>query len=289
MQLSRIVFGCEALGGTDWGDVNLNDINSAINKALDLGINFYDTAEIYGLGLSEERLSQTLGSKRHDVFIATKGGLSWTADSSGGRAIVHIDCSPRTIVNSVENSLRRLRIDCIPLYYIHWPDILVDFKLTFNTLEKLVHEGKIGSIGCSNFSINQLHAALQVAPVKYLQIPINLFLGPPSQELIEICLKYKVNIVAYNVLSSGILSGKYDLHHTFPDNDRRSRLPLFKGALFKKSLDQIEEFRVEANSLGITLSEYSIRWVLKQKLVDFCIVGLKSVAQVESAYSASLN
>jgi aryl-alcohol dehydrogenase-like predicted oxidoreductase len=150
--ISRLCFGCEPLGGIDWGVVDVAGIGSAIDRALDLGIDFFDTADVYGLGLSEERLSQTLGHRRHDVVIATKGGVSWSTPTSQSRASITRDSSPSYLRTAVENSLRRLRLDVLPIYYVHWPDPSTPIEATFAELEKLRTEGKIGSLGCSNYS-----------------------------------------------------------------------------------------------------------------------------------------
>ena len=126
--ISPICFGCEPLGGTDWGDINVGDIENAIHKALDLGINFFDTAGVYGLGLSEERLSKILGNRRNDVIIATKGGLTWK-ESQLDRSVVIKDSSPLAIKKDIECSLRRLRLETLPIFFVHWPDINTQLKI----------------------------------------------------------------------------------------------------------------------------------------------------------------
>src|SRR6185312_8099008 len=129
--LSRICFGCEPLGGMDWGEVDFNAVASAVERALELGVNFFDTAAVYGLGLSEERLAAILGRRRHDVVIATKGGLAWKIGRPGSRAIVSRDSSLPCLRHGVEASLRRLQLDRIPVYYIHWPDPNTEIRHAF--------------------------------------------------------------------------------------------------------------------------------------------------------------
>src|SRR5690348_16088167 len=171
--LSRICFGCEPLGGTDWGEVDVSAIADAVEAALEAGINFFDTAAVYGLGLSEERLSAILGERRHDVVIATKGGLTWTMGAAGGRATVSRDSSLRELQLGVEGSLRRLRLEWLPVYYIHWPDPRTELRYSFEFLMKLKAEGRIGRIGCSNFSAAQIRAASDVSDVSLVQLPLN--------------------------------------------------------------------------------------------------------------------
>jgi len=120
--VSALCFGCEPLGGRDWGAVDVTAIEVAIRESVELGVNFFDTAAVYGLGESERRLSIALGSRRHDVIVATKGGLSWSAPLADGRATVFRDSTRSSIRLGVEHSLRRLRLDRLPIFYVHWPD-----------------------------------------------------------------------------------------------------------------------------------------------------------------------
>ena len=120
--VSRLVFGCEQLGSYDWGKIDDQEAIAAVQRALDLGINFFDTADVYGLGRSEELLADALGSRRHEVIIATKFGINWEIDPQGGRAKTFRDATPGRVLEAVEGSLRRLKLDSIPLYQVHWPD-----------------------------------------------------------------------------------------------------------------------------------------------------------------------
>src|ERR1035438_3561954 len=126
--ISRIGFGCEQLGGTDWGDVAPRSVANAVRRALELGVNFFDTADTYGLGTSERALASALGDDRHAVIIATKFGVNWKSDPNGGRAKTYFDCSPKRVEEALEGSLRRLRIERIPLYFVHWPDPMTPLK-----------------------------------------------------------------------------------------------------------------------------------------------------------------
>jgi aryl-alcohol dehydrogenase-like predicted oxidoreductase len=279
--LSQLCFGCEPLGGTDWGSVDIAEIGRAIARALELGIDFFDTSDVYGLGLSEKRLSQALGYRRHEVVIATKGGVSWCRPSSSVRATVTYDSSPRYIRAAVENSLRRLRLDVLPIYYIHWPDPRTPIETTFAALEKLRAEGKIGSLGCSNYSAAQVARACRAATLEYVQLPINLLEGAPEPDMIEVCARYRLRIVAYNVLAQGLLTGKYDESSRFPPDDRRSRVPLFQGQQYRDALARVAQISEEAISEKLTAAQYAIRWILRQPHVASAIVGIKSVKQLD--------
>jgi len=278
--LSSLCFGCEPLGGTDWGKVNLNDIEVAIERSLELGINFFDTADVYGLGLSEKRLSKILKERRFNLFIATKGGVSWLKNINE-RSSTSINLTPEYIKEAVHASLRRLRLDVLPLYYIHWPDTNGDMSKTFECLSDLQRQGKINHIGCSNFNIEQLNVAIQRASIDFVQVPVNILKGYPNNNFINLCKKFKINIVAYNVLAAGMLTGKFTENTKFPASDRRSRLSSFRDIEFKKELSRIKKLKENAESKNLTLTQYSIRSVLDHKDIDYVITGIKTAKQAE--------
>ena len=283
--LSSLCFGCEPLGGSDWGVVNLNEIEAAIERSLELGINFFDTADVYGLGLSEKRLSKILKQRRFDLFIATKGGVAWQKRSND-RAFTSINLTPEYITEAVHSSLRRLRLDTLPLYYIHWPDVNVDMSKTFECLSKLQRQGKINHIGCSNFNIDQLNIATKSASIDFVQVPGNILNGYPENNFIKLCNKFKIKIVAYNVLAAGLLTGKFTVNTKFPSSDRRSRLPLYEGVEFKKQLNRIQEFKKIAELEKLSLSQYAIRSALEHENIDYVITGIKTSSQAEENISA---
>jgi aryl-alcohol dehydrogenase-like predicted oxidoreductase len=280
---SQLCFGCEPLGGTDWGTVDIAEIGRAIDRAVDIGIDFFDTADVYGLGLSEERLSQVLGHRRHEVTIATKGGVSWSRSTSRTRAKASYDSSPTYIRTAVENSLRRLRLDVLPIYFVHWPDPRTPIEATFAELEKLRAEGKIRSLGCSNYSAEQVARACQAATVEYVQLRINVLEGAPGPDMVEVCAHYQLRIVAYNVLAHGLLTGKYNESSRFPEDDRRSRLPQFQGQQYRDALAKAAQISEKAAAENLTAVQYAIRWVLRQTRVASAIVGIKSVKQLDES------
>ena len=279
--ISRLCFGCEPLGGTDWGTVDTAAIAQAIDRALELGIDFFDTADVYGRGLSEERLAQALGPRRHDVVIATKGGVSWSPASPEARARITRDSSPKYLRSAVENSLRRLRLDVLPIYYVHWPDPDTPIEATFAELEKLRAGGKIRSLGCSNYSAAQVAQACKAAPVEYVQLPVNILEGVLDPDMLEVCARQQLKVVAYNVLAQGLLSGKFDASSRFPEDDRRSRMPLFQGQRYLDALREVAKIGEQAASEKLTAAQYAIRWVLNQPRVASAIVGIKSVRQLD--------
>jgi aryl-alcohol dehydrogenase-like predicted oxidoreductase len=279
--ISKIGFGCEPLGGEDWGKVDVVAIAGAMERALELGINFFDTADVYGLGRSEERLSAILGPRRHDVMIATKGGLSWQLSTSRDRAAITRDSSPEYIRGAVEASLRRLRLERVPVYFIHWPDPNTDIRKTFECLARLQDAGKIGQIGCSNFNAQQLRLACEVAKLAYVQLPLNILGQGLESEMRQAVREKDIGVVAYNVLANGLLTGKYGSDARFPNTDRRSRLPLFQGDNYRQALQKVTEISSTAAAEGLTCAQYSIGKVLRRADVAFAILGIKSRMQIE--------
>jgi aryl-alcohol dehydrogenase-like predicted oxidoreductase len=280
-ELSKICFGCEPLGGADWGEVDVAAIADAVDRALELGVNFFDTADVYGLGSSETRLSQILGPRRHDVVIATKGGMSWQLPASGGRATIRRDSSPKYLRVAVEASLRRLRLERLPVYFIHWPDPGTDIRTTFECLARLQDEGKIGCIGCSNFSVGQVRMACQVADVALVQLPVNILREDLEPAMLQLVHEKDIGVVAYNVLANGLLTGKYGLDARFPDSDRRSRLPMFKGDAYRQAIKQVREISIAAAVEGLTCAQYSIAKVGNLTNITSTILGIKNRRQIE--------
>lgn len=287
-EVSNICFGCEPLGGADWGEVDVVAIAGAVERALELGVNFFDTADVYGLGLSEIRLSEILGTKRHDVVIATKGGMSWQHSMSGGRATIRRNSSPEYLRGAVEASLRRLRLERLPIYFIHWPDPYTDVRATFEFLDRMQDAGKIGWIGCSNFSAVQVSQACQAAEVSYVQLPLNILGDDMDPSMQQVVHDNDIGVVAYNVLANGLLTGKYGPSASFPENDRRSRLSLFQGEAYRQALSRVREIAAAAEVEGLTCAQYSIAKVVGRAEVTSAILGIKSRRQIEEncAFSA---
>ena len=279
--ISRICFGCEPLGGMDWGKIDVADIASAISRALEFGVNFFDTADVYGLGMSESRLSEILGHKRHEVVIATKGGMSWDDTQISGRAKITKDCSPKYLRCAVEASLRRLRIDSIPVYFIHWPDPNTEIGSTIECLSRLRDEGKIGQIGCSNFDSAMVRSASEISEISFIQLPINLLDKDLDPVIQGIAIEKNIGIVAYNVLARGLLTGNYDANCRFPQNDRRARLPLFHGEAYRNALTKVADISTAATADNLTCAQYAISKVLDLPGVVSVILGIKNRLQIE--------
>ncbi len=274
LKITRLGMGCWAMGGHGWGRVNDKDSYGAVKKALDCGINFYDTADVYGLGKSEELLSEFLGHERHSVVIATKGGLK----VENGKTLK--DCSPAYLRQAVEKSLNRLKIDSIPIFYVHWPDGVTPIASMMECLVGLKEKGKIQAIGLSNFSSEQILEANKNAAVDIVQAQWNLLYPDVNAEIINICKQKEIPFVAWGVLADGLLTGKYSKKTMFSNDDHRSRAPHFKGKEFNDNLNCISNLIDLADKKGWHLSQIALRWVLDNNDNTCALFGARSSEQV---------
>jgi aryl-alcohol dehydrogenase-like predicted oxidoreductase len=279
--ISRLGMGCWAIGGHGWGRVRDEDSIRAVRCALENGVTFFDTADAYGLGKSETLLSSVLGLSRSKVVIASKGGVRWNESGK-----VWTDISPAYLRLAIENSLRRLKLDCIPLYYIHKPDNVTPIQESVAALERIREEGKIGGIGVANFSADQLLQALQVAPVAAVQVRLNIFNRDESKDLLGICRKHGITLVAWGALADGLLTGKFTANTKLSDDDHRSRMPEFTGDVFlgyDKCVKSLERFAADR---GRKVGQLALRWVLDFESFTCSLFGAKTDTQVSENLGA---
>jgi myo-inositol catabolism protein IolS len=273
--ISRLGMGCWAIGGYGWGRVRDEDSIGAIRCALENGVTFFDTADVYGLGKSESLLASVLGSSRKEVVIASKGGVQWNESGK-----VWTDISPASLRLSIEKSLRRLKLECIPLYYIHKPDDVTPIQESVAALECIREEGKIGAIGVANFSADQLLQALQVAPVAAVQVRLNIFDREASKDLLGICRKHGIILVAWGALADGLLTGKFTANTNFSDDDHRSRMPEFRGDVFLGYRKCVKSLERLAADKGRKVAQLALRWVLDFESYTCSLFGAKTDIQV---------
>ncbi len=277
MEVSVIGFGCWAMGGDVWGKVEDRESIEAIHFAVDRGINLFDTAPVYGMGHSEEILAKALGSKRHEVYIATKAGLEWNHDHSK----IWRNSTKERIFKEVEDSLRRLRTDYIDLYQIHWPDDETPFEETMEALDQLIRDGKVRYIGVSNFNVEQMEACRNVRPIHTLQPPYHMFRRDVEKDVLPYCKEHNIGVLSYGPLAHGLLTGKITMETTFPPSDWRSRNILFKKESLQKRLPIIAQLKELASFYGHSLNDLAIAWVLAREGVTLALVGAKRPQQVE--------
>ena len=285
LQVSPICFGTWQLGG-DWGDFDQREASAAIRHALELGVNFFDTAQAYGFGASERLLGRALApelrSRRDEVVIATKGGLRPNGD--GG---VMRDASPEWLRQGVEDSLRALGVDHIDVYQLHWPDPTVPVAETAGALQELAEEGKLRHIGVSNFDAPQMAAFARTRPVETLQPPYHLFRRDIEAEVLPYCGEHDIGVLVYGPLAHGLLTGAMDERMTFAAGDWRAKSPLFQGAALRRNVDAVRRLEQLASELGTTVSALAIAWTLAHPAVDAAIVGARHAAHIEDSVGAA--
>jgi aryl-alcohol dehydrogenase-like predicted oxidoreductase len=281
LEVSRIGFGCWAIGGHGYGKVDDIESIQAIQKALSVGVNFFDTADVYGFGHSEEILSRALGSKRNEVIIATKFGVNWDRDGK-----TYKNCSSKRIVEALEGSLSRLQIDCIPLYQIHWYDGITPIYEMMETLKKCQKEGKIRHIGCSNFSVDLISEAFKVHRLESNQLLYNLVQRKSEIEILRCAEELKMGIIVYGSLARGLFSGHYGLDASFTGNDTRGKDENFQGEKLKKNLQWLDKMKEIGVAYHKSPSQIAIRWVLENENVTCAMVGIKKAIQIEENVGA---
>ena len=283
VSVSRIAVGCEQLGGTDWGEYDRQETNRAVARAADLGINVFDTADVYSLGESERALAKALGPRRHEMFIVTKGGVRWELPPGEKRARTSFDLSPAYLRQALEDSLRRLNIDAIPLYLLHATDPTVPLEQTLEAVAELKHADKIRAIGLSNFSFADIRRADALAGIAAVELRYNLLERGPEAEILPWCRQRSIGILAYGPLAEGLLAGKYSEGSRFDAGDRRSRLPHFQGEALRRNLACVERVRQLAAGHSKTPAQIAVNWVLSRDAVTSAVVGVKNMSQLEEA------
>lgn len=283
LEVSRICFGTWQTGG-DWGAVEEQEAVSAARTALDLGVNFFDTAQAYGFGESERLLGKSLelGSRarRDDVVIATKGGLRM----EGGDVVR--DSSPGWLRKGVEQSLRKLNTDHIDLYQVHWPDPDTPFEQTATTLDELVTEGKIRYVGVSNFDADQMADFERTRRIDALQPPYHLFRREVEKEILPYCREHGIGVLVYGPLAHGLLTGKFDTGTEFAEGDWRAGSSVFQGEEFEGNVQIVRELGRFAEERGHTAAQLAIAWTLSDPAVDVAIVGARRPDHIQGTAPA---
>jgi aryl-alcohol dehydrogenase-like predicted oxidoreductase len=284
LEVTRICFGTWQFGG-DWGSLDERDNVAAMQRALELGINFFDTAQAYGFGASEQLVSKALGgelrSRRDEIVIATKGGLRVEGDG-----LVR-DSSPQWLRRGVDESLGHLGIDHIDLYQVHWPDPDTPLEETAGALGELVDEGKIRHVGVSNFDVEEMRGFERGRRVESLQPPYHLFRRDIDDDVLPYCREHDIGVLVYGPLAHGLLSGKFDRDTELSEDDWRSSSELFQGENFERNLDVVEELGRFAEERGHTVAQLAVAWTLARPGVHVAIVGARRPDHIEGTAPAA--
>lgn len=274
-KVSVIGFGCAAIGGYDYGPVNKKNSLDAINQAWNSGINFFDVSDIYGFGNAERILSAALGVNCKKAIISTKFGLR---KNNLGKVVR--DCSVKWLEEALHASLKRLNVEQIPIYLIHWYDAKTPLDELINGLIKYKAQGKIARFGVSNFSKEKYLQFCALSGENILQLPFSLSDTSFTNALKEASQARNSITMAYDVLGRGIFTGKYKNTSSFVGTDTRSDHKYFKGKNFSQNLKILKRLDDIAKIHNVSPAEVAIRWVVDKEFIDVTLVGCKTPEQV---------
>lgn len=286
MEITPIGYGSWAIGGPGWafgwGPQDDQDGIEAIHRALDLGVNWIDTAAVYGLGHSEELVARALqGWSGSRPWVFTKCGLRWNE----GETDPYKHLKAGSVRRECEDSLRRLKVDAIDLYQVHWPveDDPSQNEEGWRTLAELQKEGKVRWIGVSNWDVPLLEMARQIAPVTSLQPPYSLVHPEVEEEILPYCEQNGIGVIVYSPMQSGLLTGAMTRERAagLPESDWRRGHPDFTEPNLSKNLRIVDELRAIGEARGRSPGEVAIAWTLRLSSVTGAIVGARNAGQVE--------
>lgn len=286
LDVSVVGLGTWAIGGPwqfGWGPQNDADSIRTILAAVDAGINWIDTAPIYGCGHSEYIVGQALREMSEKPLIATKCSLLWNDKREKVSCLAY-----DSIIKECEDSLRRLGIEVIDLYQMHRPGTDAQNDEAWEAMAALVQQGKARHIGVSNFSVAQLDRIAVIHPPASLQPPYSMLRRDIEEELLPYCGQHKIGVVAYSPMQKGLLAGKFSAEHmkTLAADDHRQNDPDFNGELLEKNLAIVEALKAIAERNGKTVAQLAIAWVLRKEEITAAIVGARKQKQIEETVLA---
>jgi aryl-alcohol dehydrogenase-like predicted oxidoreductase len=287
MKITRIGFGAWAIGGGNWafgwGPQDDGEAIAAIHRAIENGMNWIDTAAVYGLGHSEELVAKAVKGMNPRPYIFTKCGLVWDDSRKTSQNI-----KAESIRRECEASLRRLDVDAIDLYQVHWP-VDADLEEAWKMMEQLHSEGKVRNIGVSNFDVEQIRKCLEIAPVSSLQPPYSLINRDYEKEILPFCKEQEIGVIVYSPMGSGMLTGAMTRERiaAMPSDDWRRNSSYFKEPALTRNLALAETLRSIGKKYGRSAGEVAIAWTLQNPAVTAAIVGGRSAGQVDGISRAS--
>ena len=282
LHLTPIGFGAWAIGGGNGefagGPQDDNDSVNAIRRALDLGVNWIDTAAIYGLGHSEEVVAKALKGSSHKPYVFTKCSMRWHDDRTIYRSL-----TKKSLEEELHASLRRLGVDTIDLYQIHWPNPEAEIEEGWAALAKFKEQGQVRYIGVSNFNVDQMKRAQKIAPITSLQPPYSMLRRGIEQEILPFAKENNIGVINYSPMLSGMLTGKMTKERiaAMPQDDWRRRAPEFNEPRLSRNLKLVELLREIGKAHQVEPGVVAVAWTLHHPAVTAAIVGGRSAEQVE--------
>ncbi|MBZ0263315.1 aldo/keto reductase [bacterium] len=285
LYFSEIGFGAWAVGGSGyafgWGEQDDNESIAAIRHALDLGINWIDTAAIYGLGHSEEVVAKAIKGIRNNVLIATKCSLVWDENRD-----ISSSLNADSVRSECEASLKRLNTDVIDLYQIHWPSDDERIEEGWAEIGRLIEEGKVRYAGVSNFQVEHLERAQKIRPITSLQPPYSMMRRGVEGDIFKFCRENNIGVIPYSPMQSGLLTGKFSRDRLQPD-DWRNESAEFMEPNLTVNLEFVDELRIIADKYDKTVAQLAVAWVLRREEVSSAIVGARRPSQIEETAGSS--
>jgi aryl-alcohol dehydrogenase-like predicted oxidoreductase len=287
MELTPIGVGAWAMGGGGWafawGAQDDDESIAAIHEALDRGVNWIDTAAVYGLGHSEEVVARALQGRANRPYVFTKCERRWDANRQ-----IYKSLKADSIREECEASLRRLKVDVIDLYQIHWPEPDEDIEEGWTALAKLKEEGKVRWIGLSNFNAKQLERVRPIAPITSLQPPYSAVSPEIEDEVLPYCRRNNIGVIVYSPMKSGLLTGEMTRERVaaLPDDDFRKRAIAFQEPNLSRNLELAQLMKRIGERHGRSAGEVAIAWTLRHPAVTAAIVGMRSAEQARGVLGA---
>ncbi len=279
LRVSVIGYGAWGIGGAPfWSTEGEERSLHSLEKALSVGINFFDTAPVYGFGYSEELLGKALGAKRKDIIIATKCGLRWEREELQS---LRKDSTQKSILYEIDASLQRLRTDYVDLYQVHWPDENTPIEETMEALLKIQKAGKVRYIGVSNYSVELMKESLKYGQIVSLQPMYSMLERDIEEAILPYCREADIGVICYSPLASGVLTGKYNEDTKFSDWRGKDIIGHFTDEVYLSHVRKVKEITKVAKKLGKTTAQLAINWLIHQSGVTTALVGVKNPEQVE--------